>query len=440
MTSTLNILLLCDRPWNISANVHQHLAALVKHPRHKVWEVPVLGDIPEALDLDRFDAIVIHYTLVLCNETYVSAQTRARLREFKGLKAVFIQDEYRFINNTIAALKDIGADLLFTCVPEPEIEKVYAKSALPDLTAVNVLTGYVDESLFDFDPPPLATRPFDVGYRARKVPFWLGEKGREKWRIGQIFRRDAKRYNLKVDISYREEERLYGRAWTDFIMNTKALLGVESGSSVFDFSGRLQAAVDRDVRNNPSISYKEVRAKHFKDIEGEIDLSQMSPRCFEAAALKTLMVMYEGHYSGCMEAWRHYVPLKKDHGNMDEVVAVLRDIGRCQEIVDNAYNEVALNPANHFKTHAETVMEAIEKAWRAKMRPLAAGYDGDTFARHAKTGAQTRRNRRRRELFTWLYYLLFKRLLGFLPEARRETAHRHLSRYWHVLKRLLRRA
>jgi hypothetical protein len=152
------------------------------------------------------------------------------------------------------------------------------------------------------------------------------------------------------------------------------------------------------------------------------------------------MIMYEGHYSGRMEAWRHYLPLKKDHSNMDEVVAVLRDSERCQKIVDTAFVEVAQNPDNHFKAHAETVMAALESAWGAKAQPLVAGYDGETFSRHAIESAQTRRNRRRRKLFTWLYYLLFKRVLGFLPEAKREIAHRHLARYWHALKRVLKRA
>ena len=53
-------------------------------------------------------------------------------------------------------------------------------------------------------------------------------------------------------------------------------------------------------------------------------MNVISPRCFEAAALRTLMVMYEGEYAGILEAGRHYVELKRDHSNIDEVVSAIR--------------------------------------------------------------------------------------------------------------------
>src|SRR5262249_53162455 len=79
----------------------------------------------------------------------------------------------------------------------------------------------------------------------------------------------------------------------------------------------------------------------------------ISPRCFEAAALRTLMILYPGLYSGILEPWRHYVPLKRDHSNMDEVVAVVRDPIRAQKIIDAAYHEVALNPRYSFLAMVE---------------------------------------------------------------------------------------
>lgn len=435
----LNILLLCDRPDRISSNVHQHLDALVGFAEHDVYQLPVLGGFPATLDLSRFDAIIIHYTLVLCMDVYVSAETRERLRDFNGIKAVFIQDEYRFINKTINALREIKANILFTCVPTVEIEKVYSSEALPGLKKINVLTGYVDDSLFAFNPPPLKDRPIDVGYRARNVPYWLGEMGREKWRIGQIFRRDANGSGLKIDISYREESRLYGEKWTDFIMRCKAMLGVESGASVFDFSGEVEVAVNKEISNNHKVSYETVREKYFKDIEGIIALNQISPRCFESAALKTLMVMYEGEYSGILQPWRHFVPLKKDHSNMDEVIAVLRDVPRCQRIVDQAYDEIAKNPKYHFRAHVKVVMHEIVAAWRALNRPLAQGYDAPNFAQAARVDLKTLLNQKRRELFVDIYHFLFVRVLGFLPESQRDSAQAIMRKLTDKLRRFANR-
>ena len=94
------------------------------------------------------------------------------------------------------------------------------------------------------------------------------------------------------------------------------MLGVESGASVFDFTGEIQSKVEQYEKENPGADFYEIRDKFFKKEDGKISLNQISPRCFEAAALKTLMILYEGEYSGILVPWRHYVPLKKDHSNI----------------------------------------------------------------------------------------------------------------------------
>jgi hypothetical protein len=73
--------------------------------------------------------------------------------------------------------------VLFTCVPTPEIGKVYPADKLPGVACINNLTGYVPEALLSRPVAPIAERTIDVGYRARKPPFWLGALGVEKWRI-----------------------------------------------------------------------------------------------------------------------------------------------------------------------------------------------------------------------------------------------------------------
>ena len=50
-----------------------------------------------------------------------------------------------------------------------------------------------------------------------------------------------------------------------------------------------------------------------------IDLRTISPRHFEAAAFRVCQVLFEGRYAGVMEPMRHYIPLRKDFSNFDEV-------------------------------------------------------------------------------------------------------------------------
>ena len=168
-------------------------------------------------------------------------------------------------------MQTMGIHVLFTCVRTEEIEKVYPASKLPGVIRHNVLTGYVDESLLGLRVPDPATRPIDIGYRARKLPAWLGELGQEKWNIGQRVAEDAPRFGLTIDIAHREEERLYGQHWIDFMTRCKATLGVESGSSVFDFSGEVQRAVESDVDQDPRLTFEQLRADTSPTSRGRSD-------------------------------------------------------------------------------------------------------------------------------------------------------------------------
>ena len=81
------------------------------------------------------------------------------------------------------------------------------------------------------------------------------------------------------------------------------MLGVESGASVFDFTGELQISVEKFVRQYPDATFEEIKAKFLAPYENLIKLNQISPRCFEAAALRTVMVLYVGDYSGILKPW-----------------------------------------------------------------------------------------------------------------------------------------
>lgn len=375
----LNILLLCNRPVkNADAStVTDHLDAFTNFSKHKVTQLSFLRDLPKKVDLNRFDAIVIHYSIAIgyLSHHYISETTKQLLREYEGLKIVFIQDEYRSVNAVLEALSFIKADVLFTCVPEGEIDKVYLPDTLPHIVKINTLTGYVPKALTKQGVPRIASRPIDVGYRTRKPPFWLGELGYEKWQIADAFKEAVRDSGLKLDISYNEADRIYGEQWIDFVSSCKAMLGVESGASVFDFEGSLQKTVDAYVEEHPEADFHEVQKKFLMPYEGKIRLNQISPRCFEAAALRTVLVLYEGDYSGKLVPWRHYIPLKKDLSNMTDVLAVLQNNDRLQEIADNTFNEVALNPENSYEYFITQFDSAVESCFiQAGRKPVGRPY------------------------------------------------------------------
>ncbi len=340
MSDRRSILLLCHTQRREASNVAQHIDALRRHSRHDVAPFDPVNrpDACALLDLDEFDAVVIHYSVSVVLAGYLPEVLREKLAAFAGLKAQFIQDEYRVIELVRRRIDELGVTLLFTCVPEREAGEVYG--GLAGLTTVTTLPGYVPDTLERRAATPLAERQLDVGYRGRTVPYWLGRLGQEKVQIGAGFAERAPAYGLRVDISSREGDRIYGEDWYRFLGSCRATLGTESGASIADFDGSVEHAVKGYLLRRPGASFEEVEQAVLAPYEGNVVINTVSPRVFEAAALRTAMVLFPGEYSGTVEPWVHYLPLEKDFSNMDEVVERIRDVRGLEELAERAYEDV----------------------------------------------------------------------------------------------------
>lgn len=363
----MEILFLTNRPTanTQAATVTEYLDALVDYSKHNVHEISMLHNFPARIDLSRFDVVISHYSLSIgpLLRHYFGDDLIEQLKNFKGLKAAFLQDEYREIKTYWKHINELGINVLFSCVPEDEILKVYPPSEVPNLRVVNVLTGYVPEALLQLEVAPVSQRPIDVGYRTRKMWYWLGALAYEKWFIAEEFQRLSKQgaTGLNLDLSTREHERLYGDAWTKFVASCKTVIGVESGASIIDFDGLLERRVDQYVSEHPEATFEEVSRLFLKEYEGTLRLHQISPRCFEAAALRTPMILFEGRYSGVLEPDRHFIVLNKDFSNFNDVVEKIKDTHFLQEMAERTYHEVALNPRWSYREFIGIVDRVIDE-------------------------------------------------------------------------------
>jgi hypothetical protein len=93
------------------------------------------------------------------------------------------------------------------------------------------------------------------------------------------------------------------------------------------------------------------------------------------------MILYEGEYSGRLKPWQHYVPLKKDHSNMEEVVSLLRDDEKAQAIVDRALKEVVRVPENSYGAFSSFVDRILEDEVGKRPRRSFCVYDQRSFTR-----------------------------------------------------------
>lgn len=343
-----NILLLCDEAVRHIGTVNDHILAFQRYSPSRVVVLDSRAAAAIDLDLDLFDAIVFHYSIVISMKNFLSPAFFQRLAALKRPKILFIQDEYRWVDRTSAAIRDLGISVVFTVVNQDVIPQIYKEPWFDVVQFEQTLTGFVPEDLLSAQVPNYEARSVDVAYRARKVPSWLGAFGQEKWIIGEKFLSDSARYGLVCDISMSESSRIYGAAWIDFIAKSKAVLGTESGASFIDFAGNIQHEVEAYEHKHPDAPFSDIE-KRFLNGDGQIIIHVISPRCFEAAALRTLLVLYPGSYSGILTAGRHYVELLRDHSNMDDVVNIIRDPAEAGKIIRSAYEEVAHSPAYTYK-------------------------------------------------------------------------------------------
>ena len=309
----------------------------------------------------QYSLLFCHCTLTYNLKEMIWLLDLLDLGKFAGHTIVMKQDESRYIDDLVVYLKSLGKCLLLTCVPEGEIEKVYPRAKLPEIQFLFTLTGYVTEEMRLRVSPPLAERLIDVSYRGSMQPYVFGQLCYEKAWIADAFLQATKGMGLNCDISSRWEDRLYGEAWDNLLMRSRAVLGVESGASVFDFDGSLEKKCNRYKFFHPDCTFKEVQEKFLLPYEGNVRINQISPRHFEAAANRCVQILFEGDYSGIFQAGRHYLSLKRDFSNINEVTEALSDTVHCQQMVDTAFEEVILNPRWHYATFVKDLDVAIDR-------------------------------------------------------------------------------
>jgi hypothetical protein len=375
-----SVLLLCDFDPFGAQMIQDSIHAIARRSNHGVRCLSFRGDLPADLDLARFDAIVVHYSSLIHNDWYVSPLTRRRIGACDAFKAVLLHDEYQNVNRTKAALAELGAMALFTCFEESEAQHVYADLVAGGMRLHSVLPGYVAPELRDLDPgTPASTRPIDIGYRGRRYPSWHGELGQERVRIHERVKADAPAFGLTVDSSVSEHDRLYGADWFRFQRRCKAVLGTESGASVIDFTGEIAQQVDAHVAATPDTPFEELRRLYFAETENAVILRTVSPRIFEAIACGCALILYEGAYAGRLTPGRHYAPLRKDHGNFAEIVALLRNGPELDRMAAAAREEVLLAPENQEAAFIDQFDSVIAQA---TAQSAARGYDAAQFASH----------------------------------------------------------
>jgi len=316
------------------------------------------GSIPQ-VDLNIFDCVLLSYCARLCFPGYVSDSFLSKLSVYKGVKAVFIQDEYEYVNNEVDALRKISPQIVFTCVPRDQIPRIYPRNYFPETTFVRVLTGYVPAILPKLELKSLHDRPIAIGYRGRDISFRYGKLGEYKYRVGEAFLSCKKTEGIKVDIRMDESSRIYGEKWFEWLSNCKATIGSPSGSNIFDFDGSIAEAFDQAAGHQASVPRKIL--DRIAMLDKMFSMDQISPRVFEATAMGCALIMVKGDYSDILTPGIHYLPVDPDFSNISEVVECVHDNQLLIAMAERTYNDLISSGLYSYREFASIVRTQLEE-------------------------------------------------------------------------------
>jgi hypothetical protein len=346
---------------NFVSTTAEYLDSIVHHSDFEVRFVHATHGAELAFDLDEFDAVFQNYCARLPFPGYVSPDYLTKLKAFRGVKILAVQDEYDHTDRLRAAIRDIGFHAVLTCAPAAMLPRIYPQAMFPQTEFITVLTGYVPESLplHGKSTRALRERPVGIGYRGRDIGGRYGRLAFEKFEIGRRMRAICAARGISHDIEWADDKRLYGAAWYEFIGSCRANLGSESGSNVFDFDGTIEAKYKEleQARGGP-VPYEEFRT-YTDPIETQYDMGQISPRVFEAAAMRTPMILFTGRYSDLIEPEEHYIELKKDFSNADAVLNRLNDLDGLERIAARAYDRLIASGDFNYRHFVKLIDRTI---------------------------------------------------------------------------------
>lgn len=247
-------------------------------------------------------------------------------------------------------------DLIVSVFDEKQWPILYPKSIKKQIKIIRGHTTYISSKNFKrLNKTPYEKRKNDIVYRTVGEPFFPNKYGLVKSLIGKNFFKKHEG-DFKMDISNNPNDLIFGEHWIDFLSNSKAVLGSNSGSSV----------ILRDhVHINELINKKKTYNKSLKNFEKNFfnikdrghELTDISPRNIEAAKTMTLQVLVQGDYGGILKKDEDYFCLNEDFSNSSDLISLLKNPKSILKITESCFKRIE----NEKSLHEEVLVKIINQ-------------------------------------------------------------------------------
>jgi hypothetical protein len=355
----LNVIVFYDDLTCVTSTLIEHLESFSNYSLHNIYYAVGVRNTTCDPSFYMADVIIVHYSVRLSVKDLISPLLVELLSNFGGLKILFIQDEYEETETARQWIEKLDFNMVFTCVPGKFIHDIYPRERFKQTKFIQNLTGYVPQAVLKNNfSIPLAERKNFICYRGRKLPYWYGDLGVEKYEIGIKMKNFCHEHAMPCDIEWEEETRIYGDSWYHFLANSRTTLGTESGANIFDFYGEIRLNILKELERNPKYSYAEAKKQYLSE-DGLIRMGQVSPKMLEAIACRTVLVLFEGGYSNILAPNRHYIPLKKDWSNIEDVIKKINDLNYLNCLAEVAYEEIIISGKYSYVSFIHLVEKEI---------------------------------------------------------------------------------
>lgn len=379
------------------------LDAFVTDERFKITEIN-LFTIKEKLTKiikDNFDLIVLLHSVLKSLDSIKRAEQEVHFFQDRKSKLLsFVADEVNLhitpLSKKIDFLKKIEPDYIGTQLPLEAGQWLYEDIVNAKILPLpHALNPEVFKPLKAYDE-----REYDIGIISVPYPIYLGDNERNE--IMNCFESISRKKNLKVKIikAVTKSQRLSRKDWALFLNNCKGTTSSEAGSyylekddktvlEIMDYLknkmkqvGQAKKIIDNQSKlwfiwnklpysikewikkmlfvNDTIISkfskklvtwdgyisydeslYPEIYEKFYKNREkNKVYTKAISSRHFDAIGTKTVQILFEGKYNDILMPNKHFIELKKDFSNLQEVIEKFKDREYIRKIVDSAYDYV----------------------------------------------------------------------------------------------------
>ena len=315
--------------------------AFVASPRLDVDVVNINNLVEYGAALARireYDLVIVSHAASGDDMTVLRMTERLVARR-RGKLVVFIGNEYDLLDDKIAFLRNASAEFVCSQLPIAAAQYLYGEV---EGTRLLEMPHALNPSLYSPQP---RERSIDIGFIGDIYWPFVGDQ--ERTLLIRHF--EESNHGLRVDIQKKRIDRV---EWAEYLRNTHAIIGAESGTYYLTDRGRvLQRARAYNLDTNRAATFEDVYERFFAGVP-RVDGKSISSRHFEPIGTKTCQILLEGKYNGVLQPEVHYIAVRRDLSDVAQAVERFSDVTYRQRIVEQAYE--------HTMAH-HTYQKRVEK-------------------------------------------------------------------------------